>query len=248
MKSEALRPGLVVDPDGVAEIADRGGGAIEKPAIDRSFGSGRFAESVLRVWGRSDPRRHAGKETILFTVSGSGVLHLDGEARPLEPEMSAYVAPGREHVLESEGPGELVAVEVVADLTEAGPRDPALPVTVRYREQARVEHPTVKGRAFRVLLETPGLTQFVGEVPPGRANDHYHLYEEVAYILEGEGVLHMEGHEPTPFREGCCLHFPPLLPHCVENTGKGIVRVLGVFTPAGSPAEAYYPGTREPAT
>jgi hypothetical protein len=33
--------------------------------------------------------------------------------------------------------------------------------------------------------------------------------------------------------------------HCLENVGPGEMHVLGVFRPAGSPAEAYYPdGTK----
>jgi oxalate decarboxylase/phosphoglucose isomerase-like protein (cupin superfamily) len=41
------------------------------------------------------------------------------------------------------------------------------------------------------------------------------------------------------------VHLPKGLVHCLENTGPGEMQVLGVFRPAGSPAEAYYPdGTR----
>jgi oxalate decarboxylase/phosphoglucose isomerase-like protein (cupin superfamily) len=29
--------------------------------------------------------------------------------------------------------------------------------------------------------------------------------------------------------------------HCLANTGDSELRLLGVFRPAGSPAEAYYP-------
>ena len=38
---------------------------------------------------------------------------------------------------------------------------------------------------------------------------------------------------------------PAGLVHGLENIGPGEMRVLGVFRPAGSPAEAYYPdGTK----
>ena len=37
------------------------------------------------------------------------------------------------------------------------------------------------------------------------------------------------------------MHLPARLVHCLENYGPGEMRVLGVFRPAGSPAEAYYP-------
>ena len=88
------------------------------------------------------------------------------------------------------------------------------------------------------------MTQFVGYIPVGRAPDHFHNYDEVVYVLEGEGALHIAG-ESAPLRAGTCVHLPARLVHSLENVGPGSMRVLGVFRPAGSPAEAYYPdGTR----
>jgi mannose-6-phosphate isomerase-like protein (cupin superfamily) len=59
------------------------------------------------------------------------------------------------------------------------------------------------------------------------------------YILDGEGLLHLAGHPDTPISTGTCIHLPPPVEHCVENTGDRPLRVLGVFHPAGSAAEAY---------
>ena len=84
------------------------------------------------------------------------------------------------------------------------------------------------------------VTQFVGLIPPGRAPDHFHKYDEVVYVLAGEGAFHVDG-ETAPLRAGSCVHLPAGLIHCLENSGPGEMRVLGVFRPAGSPAEAYYP-------
>jgi mannose-6-phosphate isomerase-like protein (cupin superfamily) len=94
-------------------------------------------------------------------------------------------------------------------------------------------------RRFRVLFG-PGngcsaATQFVGEVPPGRAPVHSHIYDEVVLVLEGEGVLHA-GASRQPLAPGSAVHLPPGTPHCLENTGRGTLRVLGVFHPGGSPA------------
>ena len=55
------------------------------------------------------------------------------------------------------------------------------------------------GRQF-VLGATPGrgcgsVTQFIGLVPPGRAPDHFHTYDEVIYVLEGEGTLDIDGEQ-----------------------------------------------------
>jgi quercetin dioxygenase-like cupin family protein len=87
-------------------------------------------------------------------------------------------------------------------------------------------------------------TQFLGYIPPGRAPDHYHRYDEVVYVVEGEGVLHVEGQESEPIGAGSSVHLPARLVHCLENTGSEDMTVLGVFRPAGSPAEAYYPDGR----
>jgi quercetin dioxygenase-like cupin family protein len=95
-------------------------------------------------------------------------------------------------------------------------------------------------RRFRVLLG-PGrgceaATQFLGEIPPGRAPEHSHPYNEVVLVLEGAGVLHAGDTDRTLAR-GTTVHLPPDLPHCLENTGTGTLVVLGVFHPGGSPAQ-----------
>ena len=81
-------------------------------------------------------------------------------------------------------------------------------------------------------------TQFVGAIPPGRAPDHFHLYEEVLCILEGSGVM-WAGAASTQIAPGSCVFLPRRQVHCVENKGPGELRLLGVFWPAGSPAVRY---------
>ena len=99
-------------------------------------------------------------------------------------------------------------------------------------------------RQFRVVFDPangcPSATQFVGYIPVGAAPAHYHLYDEVIYVLEGEGVMHMDATQ-TSLRAGSCIHLPARELHTLENSGPGVMRVLGVFRPAGSPAEAFYP-------
>ena len=81
-------------------------------------------------------------------------------------------------------------------------------------------------------------TQFVGSIPPGRAPNHFHRYEEVIFILIGEGRM-WAGETSTPIAPGSCIFLPYEQVHCVENTGEGELRLLGVFYPAGSPAVRY---------
>ena len=78
-------------------------------------------------------------------------------------------------------------------------------------------------------------TQFVGEIPPGRAPVHSHTYDEVVLILAGTGIAHVNGAQ-HPVAAGTCVYLPPGQQHCLENTGRDTLLVLGVFQPGGSPA------------
>ncbi len=105
---------------------------------------------------------------------------------------------------------------------------------------ARLEEQPIQqtgDRWYRELIQGE-TTMFVGSIPPGRAPDHFHLYEEVLCILDGVGVMH-KGEETEPIARGSCIFLPRTQRHCVENTGRGELRLLGVFYPAGSPAVRY---------
>ena len=109
----------------------------------------------------------------------------------------------------------------------------------RLSELAGCEVERTGDRKFRVLLG-PGrgceaATQFVGEIPPGRAPEHSHPYDEVVLVLDGEGVAHAGGSDRA-LAAGASVHLPRGLPHCLENTGQRTLVVLGVFYPGGSPA------------
>jgi mannose-6-phosphate isomerase-like protein (cupin superfamily) len=92
-------------------------------------------------------------------------------------------------------------------------------------------------RWYRELIQGE-TTQFVGAIPPGRAPDHFHLYEEVICILDGTGTM-WAGDTSTPIAAGSCIFLPRRQRHCVENTGATDMRLLGVFYPSGSPAVRY---------
>jgi mannose-6-phosphate isomerase-like protein (cupin superfamily) len=94
------------------------------------------------------------------------------------------------------------------------------------------------GDRWYVELIQAEVTQFIGGIPPGRAPDHFHLYEEVICILDGAGIMHA-GATSTSIATGSCIFLPRKQRHCVENTGSGELRLLGVFYPAGSPAVRY---------
>lgn len=205
--------------------------------IDRRHGSERLEQYVIRFApGRSQPRSLSGRHEVLYVVSGAGTLRVGETAHALEPELGAYVVSGETYEVENPGPEELVVVAVTAP-QELDPRlDPARR-TVRYADRPALT--ASPDREFRYLVNQDlgclDVTQFVGVIPPGRAPMHSHSYDEIVYVLDGEGTLHLGGRE-TPLRPGSAMHLPPLVEHCLENTGKGSMRVLGVFHPSGDPA------------
>ena len=79
---------------------------------------------------------------------------------------------------------------------------------------------------------------FVGVVPPGAAPWHFHQYDEIVLLLDGTAAYHQAGGVQT-MGPGSAVRIPPRRVHINENTGGEEMRVLGVFTPAGSPSAAY---------
>jgi mannose-6-phosphate isomerase-like protein (cupin superfamily) len=176
----------------------------------------------------------------LFVVSGDGTLHLDGAANALEPGTGVFIAPGESYTVES--PEGLLIVSVTAPASEFGVGS-GRRVTVRFADQPAL--PATPNREFRYLVNQDAgcldVTQFVGIIPRGRAPEHSHTYDEVVYILEGQGVYHIAG-EDFPLAPGTCLHLPPYVRHCIENTGTTDMKVLGVFHPSGDPASKAFEG------
>src|SRR5205823_11587710 len=80
---------------------------------------------------------------------------------------------------------------------------PAPHRVVRLTDQARQK---TADRWYAELIHAE-VTQFVGSIPPGRAPDHFHLYEEEICILGGEGLMHA-GASAAPLSPGSCIVLP----------------------------------------
>jgi uncharacterized cupin superfamily protein len=205
----------------------------ESDAADgRLFECAEFTQRVHLLSGEHVDDRY---DEVVYVLAGSGSATIDGHAHELRPGTALFVARGTPW--SADGGARAVSV-LVHDPAPASTTHAVVDLTAVEQGEATA------GRAF-LLGATPevgcaSVTQFIGLIPPGRAPDHFHGYDEVIYVLEGEGVLEIGG-EQAPLRPGTCIHLPRRLVHCLANTGDAELRVLGVFTPAGSPAEAYYP-------
>jgi mannose-6-phosphate isomerase-like protein (cupin superfamily) len=194
-----------------------------------------FRQRLLRLDGAGEGRCDDDCDEVLYVLEGSAKATVGGEKLALEPGTGGFVARGTAWQIESAEGLKLLSV-----LVEKPP-----PAAASHAVIASAERGTATaGREFTLFAHPQNgcesVTQFVGYIPPGRAPEHFHLYDEVGYILAGEGAFHVGG-ESAPLRPGSCFHLPARLVHCLENHGPGEMRVLGVFRPAGSPAEAYYP-------
>lgn len=200
--------------------------------------------------GRSPVLVNPAAEEVLYVASGRGICRIGGFSYKVEPGVGIYVPPGAEYSFENGGPEELLVIGVCCPEDERrriveGPRPASSPSgraprrLVREREREPIP---VADRQFKLMVDKDlgcqRITQFVGFIPPSRAPFHYHPYEEAIFVLEGAGIVHVEG-DSCVFGAGSGIFLPIGVRHCLENPGPRPVRLLGVFYPCGSPAEAY---------
>lgn len=214
--------------------------AYEKALAGRANGCETLDQRLIRfAAGRSRPRRDEERDTLLYVVRGYGSLELDGVRHDLEPDMGVFVAAGETWAVDSPASGELELVAVLVDAVATAVERRR--VTVRHADQPGL--PAAPNREFRYLVNQDAgclsATQFLGVIPPGRPGVHSHTYDEVVYVLEGDGVLHADGRS-VPIGPGSGIHLPPLTEHALENAGGRPMRVLGVFHPSGDPASRAY--------
>jgi mannose-6-phosphate isomerase-like protein (cupin superfamily) len=190
-------------------------------------------------------------EVSTTRISGWANAFIDGHHYNLDGNTGIYIRPGETLAINNSGPDPVVLVSsqcpdpdrrpnFVEPLTVPSDSTPQEPRPL-VRLADRPAQPTAD-RWYRVLVDnevgSTQVTQFVGSIPPGRAPDHFHNYEEVLFILKGEGRM-WAGETNTPITPGSCIYLPKGQVHCVENTGRDELRLLGVFYPAGSPSVRY---------
>jgi mannose-6-phosphate isomerase-like protein (cupin superfamily) len=236
---------FVVDEDDLEAVRDEGDTATIRLAFNAANGCERLEQRVIHFGpGRSAERTLTGQQEVLYVVDGRGRLHVDGHTHELEPRMGVFLAPDETYAIENTGDGDLHVLSVLAPEDRAV-ADGERKVTIRLDDQPELE--ASEERSFRYLVnEDAGcfdVTQFMGIVQPSKAPFHSHSYDEVGYVVAGEGMAHVGGRS-FPLRAGSCFHLPPDEVHCVENSGDGPMHILGVFHPSGSPANRAYPDNK----
>jgi quercetin dioxygenase-like cupin family protein len=231
------------------------GGALQW-LVDRDLG----AQHVMAYRLVLDPDSalshiHAGAEEVFYVLEGTGEARIEGATHQVGAGQAVFVPDGAEHMYINTGQTPMVVVGALAppiDLEDIHPAMPRLDlsalqsasvdehgVAATMMDERRVT-PTLMGeRSFRVLVSpTVGcrqMTQFTGVIPTGRAPLHAHPHEEAVYILAGTGRLWIDNEPVGELRAGSVVFFPIGVRHTLENTGPEDMKVLGAFSPAGSP-------------
>ena len=191
--------------------------------------------------GRSATLGDAERDSLLYVVAGSGAVALDGEEAALDTGSAVFAAAGEAATLETGPEGLSAILATVGPETDRhaplGPR-----VLVASLESEGSEEAT-GARSFQVLFGphngSTRATLFAGFIPPGKAPWHYHLYDEIVWVPEGPGRLHL-GETVIELGPRSAFRLRPRQVHVVENASPDReMTIIGVFTPAGSPSAAY---------
>ena len=169
-----------------------------------SVGARAISLRVLEIGPGISPGLHnEGCDEALYVLEGEAGLFLDGSLHRARPGTGIYLRPGVRLTVECLGPNPLTLVG--SQCPDPGPSlalEPARVTPLPGAGAARM--PLVRfdekqsqvaddGRWYRVLVDervgSAQVTQFIGVIPPGRAPDHFHRYEEVLCILRGKGRL-----------------------------------------------------------
>jgi quercetin dioxygenase-like cupin family protein len=183
----------------------------------------------------ADPDRHE----LAYLLDGMVDLTRDSERISIAPDTAFLSTASHPTSVRSQGPARLAVFS-------AGPACDEHASLGEHADHVQLDlgnadHATGK-RSFQVLLGPENnccrATMFVGVVPPGAAPWHFHQYDEIVYLLDGE-ANYRQAHGDQPMGPGSAVRIPPRTVHINANTSADQMRVLGVFTPAGSPAAAY---------
>jgi mannose-6-phosphate isomerase-like protein (cupin superfamily) len=219
-----------------------------EPVVDgglriwKHFGREAGARAIsLRVLelpaGEHATLRNETSDEVLYVLGGSG----NAGGREIHADTGIYLPPSTSLVITARETLTLISSRCPDDGTILDGYEPGRGEIVISPMRDRPPQRT-GDRWYREIINAEDgsaqVTEFVGGIPPGRAPDHYHLYEEVIVILEGTGVM-WAGTSNTPIESGSCILLPHGQVHCVENRGSDEMQLLGVFYPAGSPAVRY---------
>jgi quercetin dioxygenase-like cupin family protein len=189
--------------------------------------------------GASLPLGDEDADTLVFVGSGNGTVSAGSESAPIGTASAGLVLAGEEGAVGATTAleGFVVRVSSSVDLhAPMGARELVVELAAADAQQA------TGARSFQILFGphngSTRATLFAGFIPAGKAPWHYHLYDEIVWVPEGPGRLHLRD-AVQELGPGAAFRLRPRQVHIVENLADAELTIIGVFTPAGSPSAAY---------
>ena len=213
---------FVIRPSDAATF--RSGGLALYQVIGPQDGAKRLSQFAGLVEpGEAPTIRFAGSNTVIYAISGNGMLEIGDRRFALKAESSALVRAGEAFRLNSATP-----MRINVTVCPLGPQPEMLdsmPLVFDDSIPNRIEavdpnqRSEMADRYYQVLVdgEKQGteVTQFIGHIPQSRAAHHRHLYEETLTILSGEGVM-LTDTTKAEIRAGDTIFLPRKQSHSVE--------------------------------
>jgi len=189
--------------------------------------------------GTAESLGDAEHDSLLYVGRGTGVLAIGDDSAPVRTRSAGLLLAGEEAVLRAADELEAIVATVAPTTDLHAPMGHRELVTSLDDADA---HAATGSRSFQILFGphngSTRATFFAGFIPPGKAPWHYHLYDEIVWVPDGPGRLHLEGGSDE-LAAGAAFRLRPRQVHVVENAGDGEMTIIGIFTPAGSPSAAY---------
>lgn len=230
---------------------DGASGQVSVRVDHATLGAPRLVQRVIEL----DPngpwlQRHEHSEDVIYVASGSGIARSGQETMQLRPGTGCLFRAGSEYSITASEPLQLISVLAPppelpdAHLPAAEAEESRRPVVHESEEDVISagddESRNFMDRYFKLMIDprygAHYVTQFIGFIEKSKAPPHTHTYDEVVYILGGQGTVHIND-TAHPISAGDSVYLPPGSVHCLENPGDEPLALLGVFCPAGSPRD-----------
>ena len=217
--------------------------------IGPEFGSIHQSQFHFETGGGDPPVVAFGeRDVVLFFTGGEAEVTISGRAFTAPLHSGVYVASGEAFRVAGRAGG------AVTFLASTGPRANAPEWLDRMPDNFDAAHPErvvaldpsqrqgMANRYFQMLVDksvgSKVVTQFIGHIPPSKAEPHRHLYEEALIILTGAGCMWTENLK-APVGAGDVVFLPRKQLHSLEATSPEGMLVVGTIYPGDNPAINY---------
>jgi quercetin dioxygenase-like cupin family protein len=191
-------------------------------------------------------------EVVLYLIEGQCTVSICGREFPADAGTGIHVRRGETYSFLNAG------TDTACWLACACPRTEGMAFAEQQGCQFEEPHPkravsmdrgrmmSTEDRYYQILVGpsvgSESITQFIGKIPPSKAPEHFHLYEEAICILSGHGRM-WAGEHSEPVGPGSMIFLPRKQAHCLECLDENGMELVGMFYPAGSPAINYKTGS-----